>query len=195
MGANVVKILFTLPMGCLADVQGVGAATALGGGILALCGLPLFTILHLHPTNFTVVLLVYGLGYGFVGAMFATTNLFVTELFPTKVRNVGVGMAWNIGLTIFGGLGPAMAQASLSLSPLGPGILMSAGGIVTVATIFSGLLLQRRGKIQMAHVRMEPYFGTCGSREKEVSGRLSRPGSTSEMPPQLIQLTDATQES
>merc|ERR1711879_505519 len=178
--ANVVRIVFTLPMGWFADVQGVGAATAVGAGILAFCGLPLFTILHLHPTNLTAVLLAYGIGYGFVGAMsYTTTFLFVAELFPTKVRNVGVGMAYNIGFAIFGGFGPAMAEASLMVSPLGPGILMSASGIVTLATIFSGLLLQCRGKMQMAHVRMDPYFGTCGSRAKEVSGRLSPSGSKS----------------
>merc|ERR1711879_278397 len=92
--ANVVRIIFTLPMGWFADVQGVGAATAVGAGILALCGLPLFSVLHLHPTNLTVVLLSYGLGYGFVGAMsYTATFLFVVELFPTQVRNVGVGMA------------------------------------------------------------------------------------------------------
>merc|ERR1712048_262513 len=194
--ANVVRILFTLPMGWFADVQGVGAATAVGAGILALCGFPLFTVLHLHPTNLTAVLLAYGLGYGFVGAMsYTTTFLFVAELFPTEVRNVGVGMAYNIGFAIFGGFGPAMAEASLACSPLGPGILMSASGIVTVATIFLGLLLQRKGKVQMAHVRMEPYFGTCGSRAKEVSGRLSRPGSESGLPPQQIQPTEAMQES
>lgn len=151
--------------------------------------------LHLHPTSLTAVLLSYGLGYGFVGAMsYTTTFLYVAELFPTKVRNVGVGMAYNIGFAIFGGFGPAMAEASLMLSPVGPGILMSASGFVTVATIFLGLHLERRGKAQMAHVRREPYFGTCGSRVNEVNGRLERPASKTGLPPQQIQATEATQE-
>jgi MHS family proline/betaine transporter-like MFS transporter len=194
VASNVVRIIFTLPMGWFADVQGVGAATAVGAAILALCGLPLFTVLHLQPTNMTAVLLSYGLGYGFVGAMsYTTTFLFVVELFPTHVRNVGVGMAYNIGFAIFGGFGPAMAEASLMTSPLGPGILMSASGLVTVGTIIVGLFLQRRGKVQMAHVRVEPYFRTCRSRASEVGGRLQQPSSAHELPTQHAQATEVTQ--
>lgn len=51
----------------------------------------------------------------------------VVELFPTDVRNAGVGLSYNIGMCIFGGFAPLAFQAAQEVTWL-PGLLLAASG-------------------------------------------------------------------
>jgi len=172
--ARGLMILLAVPVGWLADVWGVGWTVFVGSCSLAVAGLPLFHLLSMHATNLAVVLPVIGVCFAVLGALAGTvTFYFVTELFPTTVRGVAVGVSWNIGLSMFGGLAPVIAQASLEVSPAGPGFLISFGGIVTATTVAVGLWLKRRGIVQLAHVRPVPYFLPLDEPNEKATDRFS----------------------
>jgi len=161
---RVLMIALAMPIAWLADRVGVGWVTLVGALSLMLGGVPLWSMLQRDPDDFKHVLLSLGLGFGILGSLVGTVPFFfVVELFPTSVRNTAVGISLNIGYTIFGGLAPILAQASLEASPLGPGILYAIGGFISALSILLGLFLQSRGVVQLAHVRKEPHFErSCG---------------------------------
>ncbi|CAE8662071.1 unnamed protein product [Polarella glacialis] len=176
--AKLLHCLLALPVGWLADVRGVGWVTLVGAGAMMVAGVPLWMSLQSNPTDSTVVLVTYGVGYGLLGSLTGTVFfLFVVELFPIALRNMGVGVSYNLGVAIFGGFAPFLAQVSLESCWLGPGILYSAGGLVTLVTILWGIRLQRRGILRLAHVRPEPYFGSwawaAGAKGADGSGAAS----------------------
>ena len=84
--------------------------------------------------------------------------LYVVELFPVEIRNVGVGMSFNIGFCIFGGFAPMISEALHDLAFWAPGVFQSLAGIVTATTVVLSFRFQSRGVLCLAHVRDEPYF-------------------------------------
>jgi len=155
-------------VGWLADVMGVGWVMLFGGVCTTLLGLPLWAAVQSHPTDLTVVLLSIGIGLAALGALVGTSAfLFVVELFPTEVRNTAVGISYNVGFAVFGGLAPMMAEAT-SQWALGPGLLYSAAGATTALAVCVGLWLQRRQVLRLAHVRREPYFVTCSGASQQT---------------------------
>merc|ERR1712190_264761 len=82
----------------------------------------------------------------------------VVELFPVRVRAQAMGISYNCGMTLFGGLLPAVSQASLEVSPLGPGMILSVCGFLTAASIVVSLIY--RGGSGLTHIRHTPYFGS-----------------------------------
>lgn len=161
---RLVQLLLAFPVGWLADVRGVGWVTCVGAAVIAVAGLPMFMTLQSMPTNPTAVFLSMGLGYGLMGAISGTVLfLYVVELFPTSVRNLGVGISYNLSVCIFGGFTPVITQAALKCSSYAPGCILAAGGLITLLSTLWGLRLQRQGHLRLAHVRPEPYFGTWSS--------------------------------
>eukprot|EP00435_Cladocopium_sp_Y103_P028214 s2720_g7.t1 len=94
--------------------------------------------------------------------------VYVCELFPVDVRNAGVGLSYNIGFCCFGGFAPMIFEAAFEHNTWAPGCLLSLAGLTTTASVVVSLLLQRslwweqRGKMQLTHIRPEPYFSPCG---------------------------------
>jgi MFS family permease len=158
--SQVVSIAVSLLGGLLTDIYGVGFVNFWAGIVTMVLALPVFALISCFPTNVAIITIclvfVYG---GLQGIVDSTIYLYCAEMFPTSQRTRGLSLGYNMGMSIFGGAGPLISQASLGLSWLGPGFHMSASGLVTAVAVASGLLLQRRGKIQLTHVRDEPYFG------------------------------------
>lgn len=75
-----------------------------------------------------------------------------------------MGISYNIGFSVFGGLAPVLSQASLDASAFGPGLVLSLSGLVTAATVLGAQLCHSRGLVRLAHVREVPYFSSrlCG---------------------------------
>merc|ERR1711874_535847 len=48
---------------------------------------------------------------GLVQALTSCVYLWTVELFPVRVRTTGVSVAYNLGVGIFGGLGPLICSA------------------------------------------------------------------------------------
>ena len=89
-------------------------------------------------------------------------NLFCTELFPIEIRSVGLGLSYNLGFCLFGGLGPTLATVLASeVTPFGPGILTSVAGVISVMSVLIALWSyerrHRRASLMVVHIRDEPY--------------------------------------
>mmetsp|Transcript_37849 Transcript_37849/g.102447 ORF Transcript_37849/g.102447 Transcript_37849/m.102447 type:complete len:358 (-) Transcript_37849:252-1325(-) len=171
--ARCLMIVLSVPVGWLADIHGVGWVTFVSSCLLALGGLPLFALLVMYATDFVAAVLIVGVGFGILGAFVGTVIfLFVSELFPTSVRGVAMGISYNVGFSLFGGLGPVLAEASLGISADGPGFLLSLGGLISASTVAVALFLKRRGVVQLAHVRPLPYFSFLDARDS-IGGKHS----------------------
>jgi len=99
---------------------------------------------------------------GLVLALSASLYLWVVELFPVRVRTTGVSVAYNIGIGIFGGLGPLVSDAGNKIiSPKSavsaPAAFTMLAGLISLAAIASSHVLARRGALRLTHIRASPY--------------------------------------
>jgi len=151
--------LFTTPVfAYFADLQGAAYMLMMCGVVMMMTGLPGIALMLAFPGNFPIAMFVIGICYGSVRGLYANTFVFCAELFPTSIRSRGLGYGLNIGVTLFGGFGGLLAQASLHISPLGPGYLMLIAGAITVLAVLWSIRLLRLG-YPVTHRRAEPYFG------------------------------------
>lgn len=156
-----VSMILAFPLGWLTDYKGVAWVTLIGSVIVAVSGVPLFVILSAELLDPSRVLLIFGLGFGFVYSWaLGSIQLHFAELFPTSVRSVGIGISWNLGMVFFGGFSPTLAQESLAWAFWAPGLIFALSGAVTASTVLISLQLQKRGHLVLAHVRPFPYFGS-----------------------------------
>ncbi|CAE7343236.1 shiA [Symbiodinium natans] len=162
LAARLIQMVLAVPVGWLADIWGVGSVTFLSGAVQFVAAFPLFAWLQANSTSSTVMYAAYAAGFGTIGALGGSTfNMYVAELFPTRTRNLGVGVSYNIGISVVGGFGPVLCSTLLTWSRYGPGGLMSLAGIITCVTIPLGVRLHQAGLIRMAHVRVNPYWALC----------------------------------
>ena len=113
------------------------------------------------------VVVFYGVGYGIILAFTGMVYfLYVVELFPVEIRNVGVGMSYNIGFCIFGGFAPLICEASHDVAPWAPGCFFSVAGVITASTVLLSLRLQSRGVLCLAPIRADPYFEASSCKSK-----------------------------
>lgn len=81
----------------------------------------------------------------FASGVFSAQGPFFTEQFPTAVRGVGQGFAYNIGRAL-GALFPALVGALSSSMPLGRAIGLFAGLAFGTMAVAAWLLPETRGK-------------------------------------------------
>ncbi|MCC8943091.1 MFS transporter [Bradyrhizobium sp. Arg68] len=100
---------------------------------------PAFLLLTGNPTPMIVLLGVLWLGmlkslyYGPLAAL-------MSELFPPATRATGLGLSYNIGVTVFGGMGPAIMTWMGLFAPIGdlaPGYYLTAVCILSLCTLFT----------------------------------------------------------
>ncbi|CAK8996301.1 unnamed protein product [Durusdinium trenchii] len=150
----------------LADVQGIAWILFLGSCTMAFLGMPLYMVMVANHNSFAAVVGCYGLGYGLILSFVGVCNmLYLVELFPVEVRNAGVGLSYNFGFCCFGGFAPMIFEAAFQSYAWAPGCFLSLAGLITTTSVVTSLLLQRRGKMQLAHIRPEPYFSPCGCQQ------------------------------
>ncbi len=64
----------------------------------------------------------------------------MSELFPPATRATGLGLSYNIGVTMFGGMGPAIMTWMGSFALIGelaPGYYLTAVCILSLAALFT----------------------------------------------------------
>lgn len=114
--------------------------------IAAACGIvllifPSFSFLSSHPR--TAVLAAFQIGSAILAGMFVgPAPAAIAELFPIGIRSSGVGIAYNLSVTLFGGFAPLIATSLIASTgnPLSPTwYVMFACGLSLLA-----LLLTRR---------------------------------------------------
>jgi len=159
--ANALEILLGPVVGLFADRHGVAFIQLVGSLSLMVFGGPLLVAISTVEQPELIILL-YGLGYGILGALFMVHMLQVVELFPVEVRNVGVGLSYNVGVCIFGGFAPMLFEASVLWFSWAPALLLAGGGLVTACATLTSLKMQSRGMMRLTHTRSEPYFRLCG---------------------------------
>lgn len=156
-----VSLVVTPPVGWLTDRQGVGLVTAVGAAFFMVAALPAYVWLSYNTSSRIVaylsVGLIFGAAQGFSGA---TIYLYCAELFPAKLRCLGLGLSYNLAVSYIGGFGSSISQALLGVSPhFAPGIYWSATGAFSFLTVLLSLHWHRRGLLQLTHRRTQPYMG------------------------------------
>jgi putative MFS transporter len=96
------------------------AAFLLGGGMLALLGI-------VGAQNVWSVMILGTLGYGIIGSINAVLYLYTPEIYPTRMRAIGTGLATS-WLRIASAVGPALV-----------GFMVDARGIHSVFLMFAGI--------------------------------------------------------
>jgi putative MFS transporter len=96
------------------------AAFVLGGGMLALLGI-------MGAQNVLSVMILGTLGYGIIGSINAVLYLYTPEIYPTRMRAIGTGLATS-WLRIASAVGPALV-----------GFMVDAKGIHSVFLMFAGI--------------------------------------------------------
>jgi MFS transporter, putative metabolite:H+ symporter len=96
------------------------AAFVLGGGMLALLGI-------IGAQNAMSVMILGTLGYGMIGSINAVLYLYTPEIYPTRMRAIGTGLATS-WLRIASAVGPALV-----------GFMVDAKGIHSVFLMFAGI--------------------------------------------------------
>jgi putative MFS transporter len=96
------------------------AAFVLGGGMLALLG-------FIGAQKVLSVMILGTLGYGIIGSINAVLYLYTPEIYPTRMRAIGTGLATS-WLRIASAVGPALV-----------GFMVDARGIHSVFLMFAGV--------------------------------------------------------
>lgn len=109
------------------------------GAVLVLVGTPIgFVLLHTGSTALAIL----GIGLILVGdaMMLAAQPALFAELFPTAQRYSGLAVGYNLGVVLFGGLGPLFAQALVTAtgSSWSPSWYLMLGALVSlIAALFT----------------------------------------------------------
>merc|ERR1711920_980440 len=109
-----VSLCLVPAVGKLIDAWGVGKTFMLCAFIgCLLVPSPVFYWWTHVPTAQAVSSLYIGMVLiGLQASLTCSVYLWVVELFPVKVRTTGVSVAYNLGVGIFGGLGPVISDAA-----------------------------------------------------------------------------------
>jgi MFS family permease len=95
-------------------------------------------------------MLVLGFPLGFFSAgVFSAMGAFYTEQFPTRVRGIGQGFAYNVGRAA-GALFPALVGILSARMPLGSAIGLFAGLAYATMAVAAFMLPETRGKVLTA---------------------------------------------
>jgi putative MFS transporter len=121
---NVAQVVILLV--CAFSIDRIGrrnwtvAAFVLGGGMLGWLGI-------LGAQNVLSVMILSTLGYGMIGSINAVLYLYTPEIYPTRMRAIGTGLATS-WLRIASAVGPALV-----------GFMVDARGIHSVFLMFAGM--------------------------------------------------------
>ncbi len=115
---------------------------AIGAGIVAV------TYTTLSFGNGTMLVLGFPLGF-FASGVFSAMGAFYTEHFPTRVRGVGQGFAYNLGRAT-GALFPTLVGYLSATMPLGNAIGVFAAIAYATMAIAAFLLSETKGKVLSA---------------------------------------------
>jgi MFS family permease len=112
---------------------------AIGAGVVA----AIYTLVPFG--NGAVLALGFPLGF-FASGVFSAMGPFFTEHFPTRVRGVGQGFAYNVGRAS-GALFPTLVGMLSTKMPLGEAIGLFAGAAYATMALAAFLLPETRGKV------------------------------------------------
>jgi MHS family proline/betaine transporter-like MFS transporter len=142
--AAIAAITLNPVAGAVSDRVGRTTHLITVGTVMLLAIFPLYLLLSGKPSGTVIVLAVLLLGSLkalYLGAVAAL----MSELFPASTRATGLGLSYNIGVTAFGGSGPAIATWLGSFALIGdlaPGYYLTA---VCLFSLWALWTIRRRG--------------------------------------------------
>jgi MHS family proline/betaine transporter-like MFS transporter len=125
--------------GMISDRIGRTTHMILFGLLLLVSIFPAFLLLTSRPTPTVILFGVLWLGilkslyYGPLAAL-------MSELFPAATRATGLGLSYNIGVTLFGGMGPAIMTVLGGIAVIGelaPGYYLTAVCVLSLYSLFT----------------------------------------------------------
>eukprot|EP00854_Cymbomonas_tetramitiformis_P012797 gene12797-15126_t len=152
--SQIVSALFCLLFGLLIDIHGVSFYFRTGAVLIGISGIPLYMWLHASPTFGTAC--AAGVLTGAVTG-YATTSstLYTAEVFPTQVRQEGVGVSYNLAVLLFGGMGPLLCAAVDTWWFPGAWIFLAA--MISSVSMYYYKSLHDSELLTAAHIRPELY--------------------------------------
>ena len=131
--AAIAGITFNPVAGVISDRVGRTPYIITMGVLLLIAIFPVYLLLSDKPTGAIIVLTVLLLGTLKALYLGASAAL-MSELFPASTRATGLGLSYNIGVTAFGGSGPAIVTWLGSFALIGD---LAPGYYLTAVCLFS----------------------------------------------------------
>ena len=135
-----IMVTFLTPIaGLISDRIGRTRHMIAANILLLLSIFPMFLLITRHPTPAVIVSAVFWLStlkslyYGPLAAL-------MSELLPSATRATGLGLGYNIGVTLFGGMGPATMTwlgGFALIGDLAPGYYLTSVGILSLGTLMT----------------------------------------------------------
>ncbi|MDO4917950.1 MFS transporter [Kocuria sp.] len=140
--AGLVTLVGSPFVGHLADRVGPGKVMLVAAVVGLVVVYPLFLWLVAVPTVATLTVVQAVLGV-VMALYFGPMPALLTEMFPTEIRTTGMSVAYNLGVTVFGGFAPLVLAWLISVtgSLTAPSIYYAA---VALLSLVSLLVARRR---------------------------------------------------
>jgi len=130
---GIAGMLFNPVAGVISDRVGRTRYMITMGVLLLLAIFPVYLVLSGKPSGAIIVLAVLLLG-SLKALYLGASAALMSELFPAATRATGLGLSYNIGVTAFGGSGPAIATWLGSFAVIGD---LAPGYYLTAVCLFS----------------------------------------------------------
>jgi MFS transporter, MHS family, proline/betaine transporter len=141
---GIAGMLFNPVAGVISDRVGRTRYMITMGVLLLLAIFPVYLLLAGKPTGAIIVLAVLLLG-SLKALYLGASAALMSELFPAATRATGLGLSYNIGVTAFGGSGPAIVTWLGSFAVIGdlaPGYYLTA---VCLFSLWALMTIRRQG--------------------------------------------------
>ncbi|WP_028214263.1 MFS transporter [Paraburkholderia mimosarum] len=123
-------------MGALSDRIGRIRIMLTTSILLAALTYPMFALLQRHPT-LGWLLVLQGAAGVFKAAYSGPMPALMSEIFPVRVRSAGLSIAYSLGVTLFGGFAPTIAEVLIHVT----GDTLAPAYYVSLAAVISGVSL------------------------------------------------------
>ncbi|MEX3968052.1 MFS transporter [Paraburkholderia sp. EG286B] len=123
-------------MGALSDRIGRIRIMLTTSILLAALTYPMFALLQRHPTLGWLLVLQGAAGI-FKAAYSGPMPALMSEIFPVRVRSAGLSIAYSLGVTLFGGFAPTIAEVLIHAT----GDTLAPAYYVSLAAVISGVSL------------------------------------------------------
>ena len=138
--AGAVAVTFLTPIaGTLSDKIGRTTHMIAANLLLLFSIVPVFLVLTRNPTPTVIIIAVFWLAT-LKSLYFGPLAALMSELLPAATRATGLGLGYNIGVTLFGGMGPVIMTWLGSIAFIGdlsPAYYLTLVGIVSLSALIT----------------------------------------------------------
>jgi MHS family proline/betaine transporter-like MFS transporter len=162
--AYLVTMLFCPAVGLLIDCIGEGKVHLLGVLLTSVAApLPLFYWwAHTDASEAKMAAYLGMVIVGILQALTASIYAYLVAFFPVRLRCSGVSIVYNLGIGIFGGAGPLIADAASKALPAtgtvsAPALYTFVIGLISLVAVLATRRAAHSGVLRVDYVRSSPY--------------------------------------